>query len=336
MVTPTSLNPLGTLRLREYSKKAITSGIQALGPISHTIEEYWTDITLPDGWKSRSLVVRPKSKSPNWRKSPLVVYFYGGGFTAGSPAKCTQPARDFAEKLGAVVVCPDYRLVPEYRWPVPMQDAYHILQYLAENAGQEFGACLESPEGGFVVGGVSAGATIAAAAAGIHIFGDKKNGLRKPITGLCLCIPWLLVEEIVPEEFKCHWNSREENKMGVGLSSANVQQIRNGLQPDVSSGWFSPFNVMQKVRKEENRPIPPVYLQAGGLDSLRDDAVVFERALASRGARTRIDIFPGDGHVSWTVSPERHINRNPTIKESLMSGMDWLLHISNATHSHKL
>jgi acetyl esterase/lipase len=315
-------------------KEMTAIGIKALSPLSNELEEFWTTITLPDGWKSRTLVVRPKVLAHNSTtsrrniKHPLIVYFYGGGFTASNPKQCTQPARDFADRFGAVVVCPDYRLVPEVRWPVPMKDGYDILAYLAENAASEFGATLDGPGGGFIVGGASAGGSIAAVSGGISMFGDgnsETKELAKPLTGLCICIPWLLTEEIVPEEFKKLWTSRKDNGKGKSFNSSMVKQINEALQPDVHSPWFSPCNAIRGGGTASKQLQPAVYLQACQLDPLRDDAIVFERMLASRGIRTKLDIFPNDGHVSYSALPSQMASRNPTIKEGLLLGMEWLL-----------
>jgi acetyl esterase/lipase len=328
------LAPLDTLALRAMMKEMTAIGIKALGPLPKNVEEFWITITLPDGWKSRSLVIRPKilahgSKiSMQKSKHPLIVYFYGGGFTASGPEQCTQPARDFADKFGAVVVCPDYRLVPEFRWPVPMRDGYDVLEYLAENAASELGATLDGPDGGFIVGGASAGGSIAAVAGAIAMFGDGTSNIKelaKPLTGLCLCIPWLLTEEIVPEEFKPLWTSRKDNEKGKSFNSSMVKQINEALQPDVHSPWFSPCNAIRSGAKDCKKVQPPVYLQACQLDPLRDDAIVFERMLASRGIRTKLDLFPNDGHASYTALPSQTASRNPTLKEGLLLGMEWLL-----------
>jgi len=50
-------------------------------------------------------------------------------------------------------VCVDYRLAPEYPFPIGALDAYSVLKWCALNAAS-LGA---DPEQGLIVGGVSAG-----------------------------------------------------------------------------------------------------------------------------------------------------------------------------------
>src|SRR5690242_398105 len=105
---------------RAMMEEWMKAGVEALGPLSEFLEEFWIDIPTHDGWKSHSFVIRPKSAVSDGKKHPLIVHWFGGGFGLGSPGQMTRPAREFAETFGAVVVLPNYRLYPDHRWPTPM------------------------------------------------------------------------------------------------------------------------------------------------------------------------------------------------------------------------
>jgi len=62
-------------------------------------------------------------------------------------------ARGLARLYNAITVCVDYRLAPEYPFPIGALDAYSVLKWSARNAAS-LGA---DPERGLIVGGVSAG-----------------------------------------------------------------------------------------------------------------------------------------------------------------------------------
>lgn len=66
-------------------------------------------------------------------KTPVVVYFHGGGFCVGSRLwpNCHNCCLRLASGLEAVVVSPDYRLAPEHKLPAAVDDAARALEWLA-------------------------------------------------------------------------------------------------------------------------------------------------------------------------------------------------------------
>ncbi|KAJ9614646.1 hypothetical protein H2200_002783 [Cladophialophora chaetospira] len=293
--------------------------VLALGPLHNSLSEYYTYVALPDGHNAELKVVRPKAVFKTLTKSPsndtkghhpLIVLFHGGGFSGGTVEYMTRPARDFALEFNAVVVSATYRLAPEHRFPTPMQDAWDTLVWLAQHA-KDFGA---DPAAGFVVGGVSAGGTMAAVVTQLA----KDRRLRPPLTGSWISIPLLLVKEIVPVRYKDEWRSTEENKDNPGLNRDTVRNIIRTLAPDVRSPLFSPFS-----SKTPHVGLPPTYVQAGGLDVLRDDGLILAKALRESGVPTRCDLFDDLGHAAWTIyaTPYSRVRLGP----KTMDGMRWLI-----------
>ncbi len=82
-------------------------------------------------------------------KRGTVVFFYGGGWDSGNRKDYRWVVNPFAE-AGFDVVIPDYRLFPEIRFPVFVEDGATALAYVLENA-----------EGPVFLVGHSAGAHIA-------------------------------------------------------------------------------------------------------------------------------------------------------------------------------
>ncbi|KAF2665227.1 alpha/beta-hydrolase [Microthyrium microscopicum] len=201
---------------RHLMQQIELAGTEALGPIPEGVEIFWSTITLPDGWGSKTKITRPKKMTASG-KHPLIVLFHGGSFVVGTPYQLNRPARDFAEKFGAVVVSPSYKLAPENPWPAPMRSAWEVLAYLANNAQSEFGANLDAPIGGFIVGGFSAGANVTAVLAGISVSGDGVDApLAKPLTGVFISLPGMSIEETVPVEYRPLWTSRVDNANAEG------------------------------------------------------------------------------------------------------------------------
>jgi acetyl esterase/lipase len=63
----------------------------------------------------RLFVVKPKDWKPNDRR-PALVFFFGGGWTTGTPASSVSWAR-FAAELGLVGIVPDYRTKGRFDTP---------------------------------------------------------------------------------------------------------------------------------------------------------------------------------------------------------------------------
>lgn len=88
--------------------------------------------------------------------APMVVFFYGGSWSSGDRADYRFVGEALASK-GIAVLVADYRLSPEVRYPVFLQDSALAMRWAFDNA-QKYGA---DPEKVFVMGH-SAGAYNAA------------------------------------------------------------------------------------------------------------------------------------------------------------------------------
>lgn len=307
-------------------------------PLPDNLEEFWTDIPLGDSWLSRTLVVRPKpvtvdsfaqypristSRTP---KRPIIIHFHGGSFTTGSPLQLSHPARLFAYQLNATVICPSYRLAPEHPWPAAMKDGMELVQAISSQPHLLFGA---NPSHGFILAGVSAGAVIAAVVAGLVYNQPTEHPLSRPLTGAYLSIPILFTDAIVPSEYRDVWTSRQDNRQSEYPNvNALVEEI-GCTDSNFISPWFSPINLFTGEGSSSAK-FPPTYLQATGLDPVRDDAIVFEKMLAAREIPTKIDVFPDDGHDTLScfnlVFEPR--SRSPTLSEGTMEGIAWLLRMN--------
>ncbi|MGF7147922.1 acetyl esterase/lipase [Sphingomonas zeicaulis] len=103
----------------------------------------------------------PRQRLDLWRAAgahrpqPVLVFFYGGGWSAGERRHYGFAARAFAA-LGFTVVVPDYRLVPAIHFPAFVEDAAAALRWVAHHAALHGG----DPER-ILLAGHSAGAHIA-------------------------------------------------------------------------------------------------------------------------------------------------------------------------------
>ena len=66
--------------------------------------------------------------------APLVVLFHGGGWVVCDLDSHDGICRALCNASGCVVVSVDYRLAPEYRFPIPAEDCYAATAWLSANA----------------------------------------------------------------------------------------------------------------------------------------------------------------------------------------------------------
>jgi acetyl esterase len=113
-----------------------------------------TDTTVAGSTPAR--IYRPEVEGP----VPTVVFFHGGGFVIGDLDTHDGVCRLLSKDVGAVVVSVDYRLAPESRFPVAVEDCYAALTWVAEHI-DDYGADASR----IAVGGDSAGGNLAAVCA---------------------------------------------------------------------------------------------------------------------------------------------------------------------------
>ncbi|WP_436151814.1 alpha/beta hydrolase [Bosea sp. LjRoot90] len=89
------------------------------------------------------------------RSAPVMVFFYGGGWNNGERADYAFVGRAFAAQ-GFVTVIPDYRLVPQVRFPAFVEDGALALRWVRDNIATYGGDAT-----GIALSGHSAGAHIA-------------------------------------------------------------------------------------------------------------------------------------------------------------------------------
>ncbi|KAF2004036.1 alpha/beta-hydrolase [Amniculicola lignicola CBS 123094] len=279
------------------------------GPIPSHVTETMHDVPTRDGSSIRVRVYQPV-KGPPEGGSPLIVMYHEGGWSMGDLTDEDQNCRLFARDLGAVCVNVEYRLAPEYPFPAPINDCWDALNWALTNAS----TLNATPTRGLIVGGASAGGNIAAVMALL----SRDTSLSPPITGQYLCVPALLSPESVPPSLAHLYKSRVENISDPVLGKLDASGIMEVYKPDPTSFMWDPFN-----HEKGLKGVAKTYFQVGGLDPLRDEAVLYDRKLRTEGVLTRFDLYAGFGHMFWTNWPEMETSRR--FVEDTVKGVGWLL-----------
>ncbi|KAH7022009.1 Alpha/Beta hydrolase protein [Ilyonectria destructans] len=295
-------------------------------------------IKARDGYDIRTKCYRPTSSaieslsnSHDEKQRPLIVLFHEGGWVMGNSTDEDSNARTFAKELGAVCLNPEYRLAPENPFPTGVLDCWDVLQWAAANVDQ---LSVDLAKG-FIVGGSSAGANIAAVLA--HRAAREK--LDPPLTGQWLCVPYLLPPELVPskyqERYTSMWANRSDPVLGPLLDGPETMKttgfIPELVKADVLSPLFSPFadewyppRDDQDTTPAHRTLIPKAFFQVAGLDPLRDHGLIYRTALAEEWkVETRLNLYEGFGHMFWTNWPQ--LERSRDYWKDMVEGIRWLL-----------
>jgi acetyl esterase len=210
---------------------------------------------------------------------PLFVYYHGGGWVLGDIPIADASCRMLANKTGRIVVSVDYRLAPEHKFPVPVEDSYAALQWVSENA-----AALNGNASNIVVGGDSAGGNLAAAMT------LKSRGEKGPaIAGQVLIYP---VTALSYDS-----ESYQDFKEGFGLDRDLMiwfgnYYIRN--EEDAKNVLVAP------ILAEDLRNLPPAYVLTAEFDVLRDEGEAYAERLKEAGVMVETSREEGLVHGFFT------------------------------------
>lgn len=164
------------------------------------------------------------------------------------------------------------------------------------------------------MGGASAGGNIAAVLALL----SRDSGLDPPVTGQYLCVPVVLPETDVPPHLAHLWQSRTEAHQDPVLKDLPAGLIDQIYAPERGSPLWDPFN-----NPNGHKGAPRAFFQVGGIDPLRDEAVMYDRVLREAGVLTRFELYSGFGHMFWTNYPE--LEESSEFVRDTLQGMKWLL-----------
>jgi len=203
------------------------------------------------------------------------------------------------------------RLAPEHPFPTGVNDCYDALLWAIANAS----SLKADPKARLIMGGASAGSNLSAVLALI----SRDNELDPPITGQYLCVPALLPDTNVPPEVAHLYESRLKNiydpVLKGGLEPGGVEPI---YQPETTSPLWDPYS-----HPDGHKGVAKAFFQVGGLDPLRDEAVLYDRKLREAGVLTRVELYGGYGHMFWTNYPE--LDESTRFVQDTLKGMRWLL-----------
>jgi acetyl esterase len=207
---------------------------------------------------------------------PVLVYFHGGAFTAGSLESHDRLCRALAKRSTCTVIAVDYRLAPEHKFPAGIEDSYAATKWISEHADE-----LDVDPARIAVGGDSGGATFAATVA---LLARDRGG--PPIAFQLLLNPGGLDYDY--ERESCIANADDPFLTPELLRWIEEQYFANESDKEHS---IAAVNLV-----EDLAGLPPAIVLTAEHDPVRDQGIVLVQRLRDAGVAVAHTDYPGMIH----------------------------------------
>jgi acetyl esterase len=200
---------------------------------------------------------------------PVILYFHGGGWVVCDLDTHDSICRTLCKSHKAVVVSVDYRLAPEHKFPVPLEDCYAATKYVSDHAAR-----LGVDATKLIVAGDSAGGNLACATA---LLAKQRGGpaiyhqfLIYPVT-----------------DYNFDTASYQQLATGYMLTAQGMRWYWQQYAPDETAARSPLASVLQADLSD----LPPTTILTAGYDPLRDEGKALADKLQAAGIAVRYHCF---------------------------------------------
>lgn len=264
------LRALPIAQTREAMRAACTPSRE---PALHSVEDH----RVPVGGDAEIALrlYRPVARPPG-----ILVWAHGGGFALGSIEEIDNFARLLAARTGWAVASVEYRLAPEHRFPVPVDDVEAAARWVLAHRAEWFGA--EAP---VWLGGDSAGGNLATV-----VTRRLHAAQADQIAGNVLVYPCTDSPDAASlRQFDPPFMAAEDVAWFIDLYLPGASAYAD---PD-----FAP------LRATDLDVLPPTLLICAEHDILTGQAEAYAARLAASGVPVEVERFAGMIHGFLTLDP---------------------------------
>jgi len=202
-----------------------------------------------------------------------LLYLHGGGFVSGTGAHYLSLAGHISAAAQCAVLLPEYRLAPEHRFPASIEDCICAHEWMM--ATGPYGS---APATATFIAGDSAGGSLTLAT--LLALRDRCRPLPKAGIALSACTDLTLASDSI--------RSEEDP-----ICSARCMPVFAELY----LGEADPRNPLASPVFATYNGIPPLLIQVGEHEMLRDDSVRVAAKARSDGVEVKLEVWPGMVHV---------------------------------------
>jgi len=206
---------------------------------------------------------------------PTLIYYHGGGWLLGDLDTHDTLCRELANGSGCAVVSVDYRMAPEHRFPIAVEDCLAATYWIHQHA-VELGVDATS----LAVGGDSAGGNLAAVVA---IAARDAGDL--PLQYQLLIYPATDMRRTAP--------SHTTNGQGYLLTQDTMTYYHDHYIADAKDDldWRA-----SPLLCDDLSNLPPALVLVAGYDPLRDEGVMYAQRLTEAGNNATLISFERQIH----------------------------------------
>ena len=204
-------------------------------------------------------------------KYPVLLFFHGGGWVTESIENYDRVCSRMAQSTGHIVMSVEYRLAPEYRFPIPFKDCYEAAKALYTGR-----LILPADPDRITIIGDSAGGNLAAAvclkARDTGDFTPKKQILIYPAVNNCYTekSPYRSVRE------------NGENYLLAAVKMEDYLTLYESCAEDRNNPYFSP------LMEKDYTNLPDTLILTAEFDPLRDEGEEYGKRLKEAGNHVEI------------------------------------------------
>ncbi len=212
---------------------------------------------------------------------PVVVFFHGGGFVAGSLDTHDTVLRALANRCGCIVVSVAYRLAPENPYPAAPDDAYAVTKWVSEHTAEIGGDARR-----IAVGGDGSGGNLAAV---VTLMARDRKGphlmyqvlIYPTLNAISQASRYLSADPILTLDAR------------MAILAAYVPLTKSLQDP-----YISP------VSAQSLKNLPPAFLVTDEDDPARDEGDAYAKRLAEDGVAVRVSRYPNMIHGFFLMAGE--------------------------------
>lgn len=213
------------------------------------------------------------------KQAPALIFYHGGGHVSGSLESHHNVCRQISHQVNCAVVAVDYRLAPENKFPVGINDclaAYDAVIQQAQNLGLD-------PER-ISVGGDSAGGNAAAVVA------QQRKASPFPPKFQALWVPWL--------DMSKQTHSYEIMGEGYFLEKTKMEWYTNHYLRSTEDG----LNPLASPSLGDVKGVCPAVIFSAGFDPLRDEGKDYNNKLKAAGVPVQYRLYESVVHPFLNVA----------------------------------